>query len=259
MNNNGFLNGKNALIMGVLNNRSIAYGIARAMQQQGANIALTYQNEKLLGRVEKVATELNAAFCVECDVSQDENIKNMAVKIKQHWQHIDIVVHSMAFAPADQLKGSYVENATRDSFALANNISSYSFVAIAKELLPLMQNREAAMLTMSYIGASRFVPNYNLMGVAKASLEANVRYMAGDLGQHNIRVNAISAGPVKTLASAGIKDFRKMLNANIEKVPLKRATTITQVGNAAAFLCSELASGITGEVLFVDNGFHMLV
>lgn len=252
----GFLAGKRALIIGVLNNRSIAYGIAKSMRQQGAELAFTYVNDQLKERVDTVAKEFESSIVLPCDVSSDEQIQALFKTLKTHWPHFDILVHSVAFAPADQLEGDFIDSVTRDGFRISHDISSYSFAALGKEAYPMMEGRNGAMVALTYLGSTRAMPNYNVMGLAKASLEANVRYMAHSLGPKGIRVNAVSAGPVKTLAASGVSGFRKML-AHYEAVaPLRRNVTQEQVGDAAAFLCSDLAGGITGEVLHVDSGFH---
>jgi len=252
-----FLEGKRALIVGVASERSIATGIAQAMAREGASLAFTYQSEKLKERVEDVAKQTNSKICLPCDVGNDDSINNVFSKLASEWDKIDIIVHSVAYAPQDQLQGEYVETVTREGFKIAHEISSYSFVALAQAALPMLSDT-ASLLTLSYLGAERIVPNYNVMGLAKASLEANVRYMAGSLGPKGIRVNAISAGPIRTLAAAGIKDFRKMLSYNERVTPLRMNVTIEHVGNSAAFLCSDLAAGITGEILHVDAGFHAI-
>lgn len=253
----GFLTGKRALIVGVASKRSIAWGIASAMHAQGAELAFTYQNERLAPRVGELAQTLDSDFLLPLDVSDDDQIANVATELEDRWGAVDIVVHAVAFAPRDHLEGDYLENLTREGFSQAHDISSYSFAALGKALRPLMQDRNAAMLTLSYLGAQRVMPNYNVMGVAKASLEANTRYMAYALGPEGVRVNAISAGPIRTLAAAGIGDFRSMLERTERDSPLRRNVTIEDVGNAAAFLCSDLANGITGEVLYVDAGFNI--
>lgn len=254
----GFMSNKRALIVGVLSNRSIAYGIAEAMRREGAEIALSYQNDKLRDRVEKLAAELGASIVLPCDVSSDEEIDSLFSGLAGHWDGLDCIVHSVAFAPREALQGSYLDAVTRDNFRIAHDISSYSFAALAKAGRPLMQGRNGALLTLSYLGAERSIPNYNVMGVAKASLEANVRYMATSLGAEGIRVNAISAGPIETLAAKGIANFREMLSKGEQTAPLHRNVTIEEVGNAAAFLCSDLASGITGEILYVDAGYNIV-
>lgn len=254
----GFLTGKRALITGLISHRSIAYGIAEAMHREGAEIALTYQNEKFHDRIAEMAATWNTKLIIPCDVSSDQEITNAFDTLKTHWDGFDILVHSIAYAPADQLEGDYLDHLSRDGFKIAHEISSYSFGALAKAAYPLMEGRHGAMLTLTYLGSERVVPNYNVMGLAKASLEANVRYLASSLGPRGIRVNAISAGPIRTLAASGIKDFRKMLSNNEKIIPLRENVTIEQVGNSAAFLCSDLAGGITGEILHVDAGFHLI-
>lgn len=253
----GFLDGKRALIVGLASNRSIAWGIAQAMHREGAELAFTYQNDKLKERVIKLAGECGSSITMPCDVSSDDEIDAVFDELKKHWDGLDIIVHSVAFAPREELEGEYLDTVTRDGFRLAHDISSYSFSALAKAGRDMMQGRNAALLTLSYLGAERVLPNYNVMGVAKASLEASVRYMATTLGPENIRVNAISAGPIRTLAASGIKGFRAMLDYSEENTPLRRNVTIDEVGNAAAFLCSDLASGITGEITYVDGGYNI--
>lgn len=252
----GFLAGKKVLIFGLISNRSIAYGIAKAFHEQGAELAFTYQNEKFKDRIAGMAAEFNSNLIFPCDVSSDEEINSVFTNLRQHWDKLDCLIHSVAFAPADQIAGDYIDNATREGFKIAHDISAYSLVAISKAALPMMLDTNGAILTLSYYGAEKAVPNYNVMGMAKASLEASVRCLASGLGSRGIRVNAISAGPIKTLAAAGIKDFRKLQSSYAEVTPLKRNITADEVGNAAAFLCSELASGITGEVVHVDAGYH---
>ena len=252
----GFLTGKRALIVGLLSNRSIAYGIAEAMKREGAELAFTYQMEKFQDRVATLAKDFDSNIVLQCDVSQDEQIEQMYKDLAKHWDGFDILVHSVAFVPKDALDGDYLDKVNREYFRIAHDVSSYSFAALAKAGLPLMQGRDASLLTVSYLGAERTMPNYNVMGMAKASLEAGVRYLAGSLGPEGTRVNAISAGPIRTLAASGIKSFRKMLAANEKQTPLRRNVTIEEVGNAGAFLCSDLASGISGEILYVDGGFN---
>lgn len=254
----GFLAGKRALIVGLASDRSIAYGVAEAMHREGAELAFTYQNDKLKSRVEDMAATWGSKLTFPCDVSCDQSIEQAFSTLTQHWSHLDIVIHSVAFAPQDQLEGDYVKVVNREGFRIAHDISAYSLAALAKAAYPLMQDRQGSILTMSYLGAERVVPNYNVMGVAKASLEANVRYLAYSLGPQGIRVNAISAGPIRTLAASGIKNFRKMLSYYEQTTPLRRNVSIEEVGNTAAFLCSDLASGITGEVVHVDGGYHMI-
>ncbi len=251
----GFLTGKKALIVGVASNRSIAWGIAAAMAKQGCEIALTYQTEKLKKRVDKCALACNSSIVIPCDVSSDAAIASTFETLKSSWDSVDIIVHSVAFAPREALNGNYVEVTTRENFAIAHEISSYSFTALAKAATEML-NPNGALLTVSYLGAIRAIPNYNIMGVAKASLEANVRYMAAAMGEKGIRVNAISAGPIKTLAASGIKDFGKLLDYAAHSSALKRNTTTEEVGNVAAFLCSDLASGVTGEIMYVDSGYR---
>jgi len=254
----GFLQGKRALIVGVANNRSIAWGIAQAMHREGAELAFTYQNERLRERVVKLAGELGSDVVLPLDVTSDDEIRDMFSALGQHWDGLDILVHAVAFAPREQLQGDYLENVNREGFLQAHDISSYSFSALGAGARRMMDGRAGAMLTLSYLGAVRAIPNYNLMGVAKASLEANVRYMAASLGPENIRVNAISAGPIRTLAASGISGFRDILEHIEQKAPLRRNVTIEEVGNAAAFLCSDLASAITGEITYVDSGYSLI-
>ena len=254
-----FLTGKRALIAGVASNRSIAWGVARAMRAQGAELAFTYPNDKMKPRVENLAAELGVAadLVLPCDVASDDQITQLFADLGKTWDGFDALVHSIAFAPREELEGLFLDAVTREGFNIAHEISSYSFAAMGRAAAPLMGERGGgAMLTLTYIGSLRSMPGYNVMGLAKASLEANVRYMAQSLGARGIRVNGISAGPIRTLAAAGIANFRKM-TAHFEKVaPLGRAVTIDEVGNTAAFLCSDLASGITGEITYVDGGFN---
>lgn len=252
----GFLQGKRALIVGLATSRSIACGIARAMQREGADLAFTYQNDKLQDRVEKIAYECGSEITIRCDVRDDQEIEAVFEHLDDYWDHLDIIVHSVAFAPREQLEGSYLDSVTREGFHIAHDVSSYSFAALAKAGRNMMLGRNGAFLTLTYLGAERAIPNYNVMGLAKASLEANVRYMAQSLGPDGIRVNAISAGPIKTLAASGIADFHKVLGYTEKNAPLRRNVSIEEVGNAGAFLCSDLASGITGEIVYVDGGYH---
>jgi len=252
-----FLKGKRALIIGLASNRSIAWGIAQSFAREGAELAFTYQHEKLTGRIEKMAAECDSNITVELDVAKDENITNVFTELGQHWDGLDVIIHSVAFAPREALDGDYVNATTRENFAIAHDISSYSFTALARAGREMMKGR-GSMVTMSYLGAERAMPNYNVMGLAKASLEANVRYMANSLGPDGIRVNAVSAGPIKTLAASGISDFKKMLDEVEKNAPMRRNVTIEDVGNSTAFLCSDLAAGITGEVIYVDSGYHIL-
>ncbi|MCU7922935.1 MAG: enoyl-ACP reductase [Candidatus Thiodiazotropha sp. (ex Dulcina madagascariensis)] len=254
----GFLQDKRILIVGIASNRSIAWGVAEAMHREGAELALTYQTEKLKKRVDDAAERFGAEIVLPLDVTSDEQIADLFATLEKEWGHLDGIVHAVGFAPRDHLEGGYLDNLTREGFALAHDISSYSFAALAKAGRPLMQERNASLITMSYLGAVRTVNNYNVMGVAKASLEANVRYMAECLGPEGIRVNAVSAGPIRTLAASGIKDFKGMLDEVEKRNPLRRNITIEEVGNTTAFLCSDLASGITGDIIYVDSGYHIL-
>jgi len=251
----GILQDKRALIVGVASNRSIAWGIARAMHREGADLAFTYQNDRLAERVTKLAGEVESDIVLPLDVASDRQIGDLFENLAKRWEGFDILVHAVAFAPREQLQGDYLANINREGFLQAHDISSYSFSALGAGARSMMQGRAGALLTLSYLGAVRAIPNYNLMGLAKASLEANVRYMAASLGPENIRVNAISAGPIKTLAAAGISGFREILEYVEQKAPLRRNVTSDEVGNAAAFLCSDLASAITGEITYVDCGF----
>jgi enoyl-[acyl-carrier protein] reductase I len=254
-----FLNGKRALIVGLASNRSIAWGIAQAMHREGAALAFTFQNDKLQPRVEGFAGELGSKLCYPMDVANDAEIDAAFQALGRDWpEGFDIVVHSVAYAPREQLEGRYIDSVSREGFRIAHDISCYSFAALARAARPAMQGRNGALLTLSYLGAVRAIPNYNVMGPAKASLEANVRFLAQDLGPEGIRVNAISAGPIKTLAAAGISGFRQMLSHVAARAPMRRNVTIEDVGNAAAFLCSDLAAGITAEVLYVDCGYSTI-
>lgn len=254
----GFLKNKKALITGLLSDRSIAYGVAEAMQREGAELAFTYQNEKIRDRVAELAKKLGSSLVLPCDVVNDDEINHVFKELAKHWDGLDIIVHSIAFAPAEQLDGDYIKCISREGFRIAHDISSYSFAALAKAGEHMMAGRNGSLVTLTYMGSERAFPNYNVMGVAKASLEANMRYMANSLGPKGIRVNAVSAGPIRTLAASGVKDLRKMLAYNEKVSPLRRNVTQEEVGNTAAFLCSDLASGITGEVVHVDCGFHMV-
>ena len=254
----GFLHGKRALVTGVLSQRSIAWGIANAMHREGAQLAFTYVDEKLKDRVDEAATTFGSNIVLPCDVSRDEDIASLFDNLGKHWDGLDILVHSIGFAPREALTGAFLDGLTRDNFRIAHDISSYSLAAMSKAARPLMKDRGGAILTLTYLGAERAMDSYNVMGLAKASLEANVRYLAYNLGPEGTRVNAISAGPIKTLAASGVSNFRKMLEHVEQNAPLRRNVTIDEVGNAAAFLCSDLASGITGEVTYVDSGFNTL-
>jgi len=254
-----FLQGKRALITGIASERSIASGIAEAMHREGAELAFTYQNEKLKGRVEKAAAEYGSDIVIPLDVSDDAQIAACFEQLGQRWgDGFDILVHAIAYAPREAIAGQFLDGLTRENFTIAHDISAYSLAAVAKAARPLMAGRKGSILTLSYLGAERALAGYNVMGVAKASLEATVRYLAYNLGPEGTRVNAISAGPIKTLAAAGIAGFRKILGHVEENAPLRRTVTIEDVGNVAAFLCSDLASGVTGEVTYVDAGYNIL-
>lgn len=255
----GFLSGKRALIVGIASQRSIAWGIANAMHREGAQLAFTYQNERLKDRVDEAASTFGSNIVLPCDVASDAEIGGLFDALAAHWSDgFDILVHSVGFAPREALAGGFLDGLTRENFAIAHDISSYSLAALAKAARPLMQGRNGSVLTLSYLGAERALANYNVMGLAKASLEACVRYLAYNLGPEGTRVNAISAGPIKTLAASGIGNFRKMLDHVEENAPLRRSVSIDEVGNVAAFLCSDLASGVTGEITYVDSGYNIL-
>jgi enoyl-[acyl-carrier protein] reductase I len=251
----GFLHGKRALIIGIASKRSIAWGIAEAMHREGAQLALTYQSEKLKSRVEEAAQAFGSDIVMPLDVADDAQIEQVFSDLGAHWDGLDILVHSVGFAPRETLQGGFLDNLTRESFAIAHDISSYSLAALAKAARPMMQGRNGSILTLSYLGAERALANYNVMGLAKASLEANVRYLAYNLGPEGTRVNGISAGPIKTLAASGVGNLRKMLDHVEASAPLRRNVTPEEVGNAGAFLCSDLASGVTGEIMYVDCGY----
>jgi len=255
----GFLQNKKILVTGLLSNRSIAYGIARALVREGATVAFTYQAAELRERVEKLASEFGSPPVLSCDVASDQEIQALFDALGRRWDGLDGIVHSIAFAPREALKGDFLDGLTREGFHIAHDVSAYSFAALAKAGLPMMNGRRAALLTLTYLGAVRAIANYNVMGLAKASLEAAVRYLAADLGPRGIRVNGISAGPIKTLAAAGIGGFGKILKIVEENAPLRRNVSIEEVGNAAAFLLSDLAAGITGEITYVDSGFNTVV
>ncbi len=252
----GFLANKRILITGMLSNRSIAYGAAQAMHREGAELAFTYQGERIRDRVFELAQEFGSKLVFPCDVASDEEINQLFVDLAQHWDKFDGFIHSIAFSPREALTGEFLDGFSREAFRVAHDISAYSFPAMAKAALPMLEGRNAALLTLSYLGAVRTMPHYNVMGMAKASLESGVRYLAMNLGQRGIRVNGVSAGPIKTLAAAGIADFNKLLGYNAKHAPLRRNVTIEEVGNVVAFLCSDLASGITGEITYVDAGFN---
>jgi enoyl-[acyl-carrier protein] reductase I len=251
----GFLSGKKILVTGLLSNRSIAYGIARVARREGAELAFTYQNERFKDRVTDMARELGSGIALPCEVTSDAEIDTLFRQLRERWEGLDGLVHAIAFAPREAIEGDFLEGITRAAFAMAHDISAYSFAALAKAALPMMQGRRASLVTLSYLGAERVVPNYNTMGLAKASLEAAVRYMAASLGPQGIRVNGISAGPIKTLAAAGISGFGRILKFVEQHAPLRRNVSTEEVGNAAAFLLSDLASAITAEILHVDSGF----
>ncbi|MBI4193769.1 MAG: SDR family oxidoreductase [Betaproteobacteria bacterium] len=255
----GFLQDKKILVTGLLSNRSIAYGIARAANREGASLAFTYQNGDLRERAARLTREFGSVPLLRCDVSSDEDIGALFERLGKEWGGLDGIVHSIAYAPREALKGELLEGLTREAFRIAHDVSAYSFAALAKAGLPLMEGRRAALLTLTYLGAVRSVPHYNVMGLAKASLEACVRYLAQNLGPKGIRVNGISAGPIKTLAAAGIGDFGRIFKFVEENAPLRRNVTTDDVGNAAAFLLSDLAAGITGEITYVDCGFNTTV
>lgn len=250
------LQGKRFLVAGIASKLSIAYGIAQALRREGAELAFTYPNEKLKKRVDEFASQMGSTLVFACDVADDAQIEQTFIDLGQHWDGLDGVVHSIGFAPADQLDGDFTDITSREGFKIAHDISAYSFIAMARAAKPLLQARQGCLLTLTYQGSERVLPNYNVMGLAKASLEASVRYLASSLGKDGIRVNAISAGPIRTLAASGIKSFRKMLDVNASIAPLQRNVTIEEVGNAALFLCSPWASGITGEIMYVDGGFN---
>lgn len=259
----GFLQGKRALITGIASERSIASGIAEAMHREGAELAFTYQNDKLKPRVERAAAALRQAhqadsIVLPLDVADDAQVEACFAELGRHWDGFDILVHAIAFAPREAISGQFLDGLTRDNFALAHDISAYSLAALSKAARPLMHGRNGAILTLSYLGAERALAGYNVMGVAKASLEATVRYLAYNLGPDGTRVNAISAGPIRTLAASGIAGFRKILGHVEDNAPLRRTVSIEDVGNVAAFLCSDLAAGVTGEITYVDAGYNIV-
>ncbi|XOD70024.1 MAG: SDR family oxidoreductase [Sodalis sp. (in: enterobacteria)] len=253
-----FLAGKRILVTGVASNRSIAYGIAQALHREGAELAFTYQNNKLRSRVEAFADKFNSSIVLPCDVAKDVSIEVLFTRLTDIWSTFDGFIHAIAYAPRDQLVGDYVNTVTREGFAIAHDISTYSFVAMAKASRSIL-NTKASLLTLTYLGAERAIPHYNVMGLAKASLEANTRYMAAAMGPQGVRVNAISAGPIRTLASSAIKNFKNMQTQCELGSPIRRVVTIEDIGNTAAFLSSDLAMGITGEVVHVDGGFNITV
>lgn len=255
----GFLSGKRILITGVISNRSIAYGIANACREQGAELAFTYVGDRFKDRVTEYAAELGSNIVIPCDVAEDAQIDSAFASLAEHWDGLDGLVHSISFAPREAIAGDFLEGITRENFRIAHDISAYSFPALTRAALPLMKGRNASVLTLTYLGAEKAIPNYNTMGLAKASLEASVRYLASSLGPRGIRANGISAGPIKTLAASGIKDFSTILKFVETHAPLRRNVTIEDVGNAAAFFLSDLAAGITGEIMHVDGGFSSIV
>lgn len=254
-----FLSGKRILITGVISNRSIAYGIAQACKQQGAEIALTYVSDRFKERVEGYAAELGSDIVLPLDVAEDQQINDVITELSQHWDGLDGLVHAIGFAPREAIGGDFLDGLSREAFAIAHDISAYSFPALVKAALPMLEGRASSVLTLTYLGAEKAVPNYNTMGVAKAALEASVRYLAASLGPKGIRANGISAGPIKTLAASGIKDFGQILNFVEQNAPLRRNVTIEDVGNVSAFMLSDLAAGITGEITHVDAGFNCIV
>ena len=250
------LKNKNILIVGVANKHSIASGIAESMAENGANIALTYQNDRLKENVIKLGESWGVDTFIPCDVASDDEIKDAFSTLSSSWDGVDAVIHAVGFAPREELDGDFLDATSREGFSIAHDISSYSFIGLAKAAKPFMAGRQGSLLTLSYLGSQMTMPNYNVMGLAKASLEASVRYLAVSMGKHGHRVNAISAGPIKTLAASGVKNFRKMLSYNASRTPIERNITTREVGDAATFLSSDMASGISGEILYVDGGFN---
>jgi enoyl-[acyl-carrier protein] reductase I len=252
----GFLAGKKILVTGLISPRSIAYGVAGAMRREGAELAFTYQGERVRERVQALAAEFGSSIALPCDVSSDAEINDLFAELKKRWDGLDGLVHAIAFAPREALAGDFLDGLSRESFRIAHDVSAYSLAALMKAGLPMMKDRRASAVAMTYLGAVRTLPNYNVMGLAKASLEACVRYLAASLGPSGLRINGISAGPIRTLAAAGVADFHKLLHCVARNAPLRRNVTIEEVGNVAAFLCSDLASAITGEVTYVDCGYN---
>ncbi|MFT3803076.1 MAG: enoyl-ACP reductase FabI [Burkholderiaceae bacterium] len=255
----GFLKGKRILVMGLLSNRSIAYGIARSCRDQGAELAFTYQNDRFKDRITEMAAEFGSSIALPCDVADDAQIDALFAELGQRWDGLDGLVHAIGFAPRESIAGDFLEGASREAYRIAHDVSAYSLVGCAKAARPMLTRAHGSILTLSYLGAERVIPNYNTMGLAKASLEAAVRYLAESLGPSGVRVNGISAGPIKTLAASGIKGFSKMLDFNARHAPIRRNVTIEDVGNAAAFLLSNLAAGISAEITYVDGGFSRVV
>lgn len=253
----GFLSGKKILITGLISDRSIAYGVAKVCFEQGAELAFTYQNEKHVDRVAGFAAEFNSKLVFQLDVAKDEHITALFSELSKHWDGLDGLLHSIAFTPKAGLSGDFVENVDRDTFNISNDISAYSLIALGREARKMMQGRNGSIVCLSYLGGERVLPNYNMAGVAKAALESSMRYMACAMGPEGIRVNAVSAGPIKTLAASGIGGFGKILDFMATYAPLRRGVTTEEVGNAAAFLFSSLSSGITGEVMYVDAGYNI--
>lgn len=253
----GLLTGKKGIIFGVANERSIAWAIAEALHREGAELAFNYVGDALERRVRPLGESIGSKIIEQCDVTKDEEIGSFFNKVRDGFGSVDILIHSVAFANKDELKGGYVDT-TREGFRVAMDVSVYSLAAVTKHAVPLMEGREGSIITLTYYGAEKVVPNYNVMGVAKAALEASVRYLSADLGPKGIRVNAISPGPIKTLAASGIGGFRDMLNHAAEKAPLRRNVSAAEVGKTALFLCSDLGSGVTGEVLYVDAGYNIM-
>ncbi len=251
----GFLQGKRILITGALTSNSIAYGIAQACAREGAELAFTYQDDRIAPRIRKLAAQFGTNLCFRCDVADDRQIEHLFIDLGEHWPQLDGLVHSIGYAPPASLEGDFLESLSREAFRTAHDISSYSFAALAKAAKPLMDGCKGALLTLSYIGASRCAPTYNVMGLAKASLEASVLYLAHSLGKQGIRANAISACPLRTVAATGVEAFEQMLAHQEQTAPLSKEITVQDVGNVAAFLLSDLAGGITGQVVFVDGGF----
>lgn len=252
----GFLEGKKILITGIVSNRSIAYGIAKCCYREGAQLAFSYANERFKDRLAGFAADFGSDIVLQMDVSSDEQINNTFAQLKERWGGLDGLVHSIGFAPREAIAGDFLQGCTRDAFKTAMDISAYSFPALARAALPLMQRRNGSLVTLTYLGGERVVPNYNTMGIAKAALEASTRYIASSVGPQGIRCNAISAGPIKTLAASGIQNFSKLLHIMESSAPLRRTVTIEEIGNLAAFLLSDLSTSITGEVIHADAGFH---